>query len=134
MQQRAESLSLAGGASYLEVKRGKGTIFLTAYPVELAESPRPTYQVYEHVLARLQLTPPYEGKTGSSAILIRPVSFADSILYLLVSESSQDEAIDIKDKATGASIHTNLPAQRTSLILLSKKDGSVLDSYSPPTF
>jgi hypothetical protein len=134
MQQRAESLSLAGGASYLEVKRGKGTIFLTAYPVELAESPQPTYQVYEHVLARLQLTPPYEGKTGSSAILIRPVSFADSILYLLVSESSQDEAIDIKDKATGASIHTNLPAQRTSLILLSKKDGSVLDSYSPPTF
>jgi hypothetical protein len=134
IQQRAESLSIAGGASYIEVKRGKGTIFVTAYPVELAESFQPTYQVYEHVLAQLQIAPPYEGKTGSSAILIRPVSFADSILYLLVSESSQDEVIDIKDKTTGTLIHTDLPAQRTRLILLSKKDGSILDSYSPPVF
>jgi hypothetical protein len=134
MQQRADSLSFAGGASYLEVKRGKGTIFLTAYPVELAESPQPTYQVYEHVLARLQLMPPYEGKAGSSAILIRAVPFADSILYLLVSESAQNEAIDIKDRTTGALIQTYLPAQRTRLILLSKKNGGILDSYSPPVF
>lgn len=134
MQERAEGLTLAGGASYLEVKRGKGTIFLTALPVELAESSQPTYQVYEHVLERLKLAPLYEGQAGSSSILIRPVPFADSILYLLVSESSEDEAIDIKDKATGASIRTDLPAQRTRLILLSRKDGRVLDSYSPPAF
>jgi endo-1,4-beta-mannosidase len=134
IQQRAENLTIAGGASYLEFKKGKGSIFLTAYPVELAEAPQATYEVYKNVLSRLGLASPFEGQAGSSSVLIRPVEFADSILYLFASESLQDENIDIKDRLTGAQLKFMLPAQRTTLMLLRKSDGKLLDAYNPPAF
>lgn len=134
IQQRTEALNLAGGTSYLEVKKGKGTIFLVALPVELAESPQPTREVYRHVLGELNIEPEYQGQTGSSSVLIRPTILADSILYLVLSESAQDEVIDIKDKITGAEIKITLPAQRVFMTLLSRKDGHPIASYAPPMF
>jgi endo-1,4-beta-mannosidase len=134
VQQRAESLEFQNGASYVELKHGRGRLFVVAYPVELAESAEPTRRVYENVLSRLGIAAPFEGQSGSASILIRPVMFADSILYLMVSESAQDENIDIRDRQIGAKLKFVLPAQRAKMILLGKKDGVVLGSYDPPLF
>jgi hypothetical protein len=132
VQQKSEVLTLPDNSSYLEVTRGKGTIYLVAYPVELAESPEAAYEVYQHVLSRAGIERPFTGQPVSPSVLIRPVEFSDSILYLFASESARDEAIDIRDRATGAGLKFLLLAGRTRLMLLRKSDGKVLESYDPP--
>jgi hypothetical protein len=132
IQKHAEALHLNDGKSYLEVKRGSGTIFLVTYPVELAESPDATESVYRHVLSVAEIDPPFKVNTPSPSILIRPRFFEDSTLYLLVSESSLDTTLDIRDKRSGAQLEFTLPAQRTKLVLIDKKTGTVLSSFDPP--
>jgi hypothetical protein len=46
-----------------------------------------------------------------------------------MSESGRDEAIDVRDKLTGAEIKFTLPEQRAALLLLNKKDGKVIGTY-----
>jgi hypothetical protein len=55
--------------------------------------------------------------------------FADSVLYLFMSESGRNEPIDVRDKLTGVEIKFTLPEQRAALVLLNKKDGRLLAKY-----
>jgi hypothetical protein len=71
----------------------------------------------------------YEAKQLSPGVLVRPTVFADSILYLFMSESGRDEAINVRDKLTGANIKFTLPEQRAALVLLNKRDGRVMAKY-----
>jgi hypothetical protein len=130
-QKHAETLTLADGKTYLEVKHGSGRIFLVASPVELAESPEATEEVYTYVLAAAGVAAPFKAK-ASAAVLIRPRLFEASTLYLLVSESAEDEALDIEDARSGTHLKVTLPAQRTELILLDRVSGRVLASYGGP--
>jgi hypothetical protein len=130
MQRSSEALRLPGGGSYLEVRRGSGRIFLTACPVELADSPNAAAMVYQHVLSQISITP--QVAVQDPAILVRPQVFDDSILYLLDSESSHDQVLDITDKLSGAKLHVSLPAQRTKLILVRRDNGEVIASYDGP--
>jgi hypothetical protein len=127
-----ETLEIEGGRSYLEVKPGQGTIFLVASPVELAESPQATAAVYRHVLTAIGIEPGFEVHDLPSGILVRPQVFKDAVLYLLVSESSADQAIDIRDKLSGANLKLNVPASRTKLVLLDRGTGAVLAQYDGP--
>jgi hypothetical protein len=131
-QRALETLEIEGGRSYLEVKPGKGTIFLVASPVELAESPQATAAVYRHVLTAIGIEPGFEVHDLPSGILVRPQVFKDAVLYLLVSESSADQAIDIRDKLSGAKLKLNVPASRTKLVLLDRGTGAVLAQYDGP--
>jgi hypothetical protein len=131
-QRAVETLEIEGGRSYLEVKHGKGTIFLVASPVELAESADAAVAVYRHVLSEVGIAPPFEVHSLPSGILVRPEVFKDSVLYLLVSESSADRAIDIRDKLSGASLKLTVPASRTKLVLLDRGTGAVVAEYDGP--
>jgi hypothetical protein len=128
-QQFLEALRFADGERFREVSVGQGKIFLASYPVELAEDLSATAALYAWVLSRAGLEPPFSGQFPSPGVLIRPVHFADSVLYLIVSESANDEEIAVKDKATGAELRFRLPAQRARLVLLRKRDGQVLARY-----
>ncbi len=128
MQKHAETLTLPNNRSYLELKLGTGTIFLTTTPIELADSPDPTEAVYRHVLAATGITPPFQSAKTSPAILIRPRFFADSTLYLLASESSTDQPLDILDTRSNTHIKLTLPAQACKLILIDKTTGRIIAS------
>jgi len=131
-QKALETLHLPNGQTYLEVKHGKGTVFLVAAPVELAESPDVAAAVYRHVLARVGIQPAFDVAHLTPGVLVRADIRKDSVLYLFVSESAADQDIDITDKLTGADLKLHLPASRTKLMLLDRATGSVLASYSGP--
>jgi hypothetical protein len=104
-------------------------LLISAFPVELSEGNDSTAAAYKVALKSAGVLPAFEARQGLPAVLIRPTVFADSILYLLMSESGRDEDIDITDKLTGARINFRLPAERARLVLLNKKDGIVLSRY-----
>jgi hypothetical protein len=116
----------------MEVKHGKGNVFIVASPVELAESPGSVVAVYRHVLSRVGIEPEFEAAHLASGVLVRAEILKTAVLYLFVSESAADEYVDIKDKLTGANLKLTLPASRTKLILLDRKAGTVLASYAGP--
>ncbi len=118
-----ESLRMANG--WVEKLVGKGTLFVAAYPVELADGPDAAKAVYSTVLDRAGIQPPFEGDLAPG-ILARPVVFADSVLYLLVSESGGDGDIDLKDRLSGGRVRLRLGSQRAALILLDRRTGAVL--------
>ncbi len=128
-QQYAEALRFSDGQSFHEVSWGKGKVYLARYPVELAEGLEPTAGLYDWVLHQVGVEPPFTGPTPSPGVLVRPVFFSDSILYLFVSESEQDEDIALRDNATGAEIRFRLPSERARLLLLRKPDGQVIARY-----
>jgi hypothetical protein len=134
VQRNVESLKLKDGKSYLEVKYGKGRVFVVDAPVELAESPDATVMVYQHVLAELGIKPSFEDQTLPSSVLVRPLVLRDSVLYLLSSESSDDQDIDLHDDISGGWIKLQLPALRTTLVLLSRKTGQLITAYHGPTW
>jgi hypothetical protein len=131
-QKALETLVLPDGRSYMEVKHGKGEVFIVASPVELAESPESVAAVYRHVLSRIGIAPEFEAAHLAPGILVRAEILKDSVLYLFVSEASRDEDIDIRDTLTGANLKLALPALRTKLMLLDRATGAVLASYAGP--
>ncbi len=131
-QRALETLVLPGGRSYMEVKHGKGTVFIVASPVELAESPESVAAVYSHVLSRIGIAPEFEAAHLAPGVLVRTEIWKNSVLYLFVSESSRNEDIEIRDKLTGANLKLTLPASRTKLMLLDLATGAVVASYAGP--
>jgi hypothetical protein len=131
-QRALETLHLADKQSYIEVRQGKGNIFLVATPVEFAESPDAAAAVYQHVLSQIGIVPEFEAAHLPPGVLLRPEVLKDSVLYLFVSESSADQDIDIRDKLSGANLKLNLQASRTKLVLLDRTTGAVLAAYSGP--
>ena len=124
-----EALRLPDGETFRELTWGKGRIFLASYPVELAEGLDAAAELYGWVLRQVGVEAPFEGTRPSPGVLIRPVVFADSVLYLFVSESARDEDIAVKDRRTGAEIRFRLPSQRSRLVLLRKRDSKVISRY-----
>jgi hypothetical protein len=131
-QKALETLVLPDGRSYLEVKHGAGIIFMVAAPVELAESPESTVEVYRHVLSRIGIEPEFDTARLAPGVLARAEIRKDSVLYLFVSESNRIEDIEIRDKLTGANLKLTLPAMRTKLMLLDRATGAAIASYVGP--
>ena len=124
-----DELRFAGQSGWKEQTIGKGKLLITSYPVEMSEGNDATAAVYAAALRRAGVEPQYEAKQLSPGVLARPTVFADSVLYLFMSESGRNEPIDVRDKLTGAEIKFTLPEQCAALVLLNKKDGRVLSKY-----
>lgn len=133
-QQTLETLHFPDGKSLGEVVYGKGRIFVVDAPIELAESPNVTEQVYGYVLSQLQIRPQFQAPGLPSSILVRPRVFADSVLYLIASESSEDQDVNLLDERSGARVRMQLPALRTAMVLVSRIAGKVIASYQPPAW
>ena len=97
--------------------------------MEFAEGNGATAFVYKAALQRAGVTPAFTNKSGTHGVLVRPTVFADAVLYLFVSESSQDQPIDITDRTSGGRIAFTMPAQRSRLILLNRKTGKEIARY-----
>jgi len=125
-----ESLSFDDGSSMKELSRGKGHIYWTAYPVELAENLQATADLYAYAAAQAKLTPAFhEFSPLPSGILAYPTSFADSIVYVFVSDSAADAAIQLQDLATGVRLDFKLGSQHAAIAVLGKKEKKLLARY-----
>lgn len=123
-------LRFQDGSALKEINRGKGRIFWAAYPVELSEDLESAAQLYLFVASRLNIAAPFSAVNPlPSGVLAFPTAMADSILYVFVSDSDQDAAINVRDQATGAPITLRLPAQHAALAVIGKKEHRVIARY-----
>ncbi len=126
----AEALNFENGESFAELAYGKGKIFWTAYPIELAEGTSGTADVYRYVAQRVGLSPQFELQSPVPAgILIYPTVLDDSVLYVFTSENTAPAQITLRDKVTGTQVSFVLPPQRAALALISKDKRAVIAKY-----
>src|SRR5579864_9186554 len=117
-------------ASFAELNHGKGRIFWTAEPVELAQGDQPTADVYSYVAGRVGIKPLYElPRPLSPGILIYSVSLDDSVMYVMVSDTAGDEQVDVGDGTPGRVPPINLPAGHAAVVLIGKKEKAVIAKY-----
>jgi len=118
------------GSTLKEVPHGKGRIFLAAYPVELSEELQSTADLYAYIASRLNITPMFTSQSRvPNGILVFPTSLSDSMLYVLLSDSADGAAINIRDQVTGVPLTFSLPSQHAAIAVISKKDKKVVAKY-----
>jgi hypothetical protein len=126
-QQQLERLSLP--QFIVDIPLGSGHVYVTADPVELANSPEATVRLYRQIVQALNLKPAYTLKTDTHSLLIRATEMHNSILYLFVSESARGEYVALTDASTGVELTLTLPAGRARLAMIRKSDHKVI--WSP---
>ena len=125
-----DSLKFEDGSSFKEIPHGKGRIFWVTYPVELAEDLQSTAGLYSYVATRVNIVLPFTTLTPlPSGVLVFPTVMADSVLYVLVSDSADDAAINIRDQATGTVFTLSLRAQHAAIAVIGKKERRVVAKY-----
>ena len=124
-----EVANFSGFGGLKEVQLGTGRIIWAAYPVELDEGFEPTVRLYEHALHSARVTQPFTLDSPiSNGVLIFPVPLQDTVLYVLASDSAEDQAVRVTDKS-GAKFSVSLPAERGAMVLLDRKAGRVIAQY-----
>ena len=125
-----DSLRFDDGSTLREIPHGKGRIFWSAYPIELAEDAQVTADLYSYVSSRLSITPMFSAQAAlPPGVLAFPISLADSMLYVLISDSADDAAINIRDQATGVPLTFSLPTQHAAIAVIGRKEKKVIAKY-----
>jgi hypothetical protein len=125
-----EALRFPEGFTWKEVSLGKGKVFWSAYPVELAEGLAPSTELYKSAAAALKIKPMFELQSPlPESVLVYATELRDSILYILESETADDVAVDLRDALTGARLSLKLPAQHAAMVLIGKKDKDIIARY-----
>jgi len=125
-----DALHFDDATTLKEIPHGKGRIFWAAYPVELADDLRSSSDLYAYVASRIGIVPPF---TSNSAVpagtLIFPSELADSMLYVMVSDSAENAAINIRDMSTGVTLAFSLPHEHAAVALIDKKQKKIVARY-----
>ena len=127
-QQSAEDLRFGDGSTFHAIMHGGGHIYVAGEPVELAEGFDAVAGLYSWALNQTGIRPRFDGKVPEG-VLVRPVEFADSVLYLFVSESAGDAEIQVRDRSLGITINVTLRAGRAEMLLFEKKSGRLIARY-----
>lgn len=129
-QNLLEAVRFKSGAALEQLVYGRGRIFWSAYPLELAESADAAGKLYSYVLGKIGVPPAFEYESNlSPGILIYPTILDNAVMYIFDSEDAADTRINIKDRLTGTRLNFNMHAQRSVLVVLRKRDGAMLAKY-----
>ena len=129
-QNLLDALRFDDGSTVKEIPHGKGRIFWTSYPVELAEDVQSTAALYAYISTRLNIAPMFRVQSPLPAgILVYLTVLADSVLYVLVSDSANDATISLRDQATGVPLALSLPSEHAAIALIGKKEKRVTAKY-----
>jgi hypothetical protein len=129
-QNLLESLRFDDGATFKESAHGKGKIFWASYPVELSEDLQSTAALYAQVATRLGIAPMFTLQSPlPSGVLVFPTALADSVLYVFVSDSANDAAINLRDRATGVPLSFSLPAEHAAIAVVSTKEKKIVTKF-----
>ena len=125
-----DSLRFEDGSTLKEIPHGRGRIYWSAYPVELAEDLESAADLYGFVAGRLNIAPSFTSLVPIPAgVLIFPTVLSDSILYVIVSDGDQDAVINVRDRATDAPLTFRLPPQHAAIAVIGKKERRVVTKY-----
>jgi len=126
----AEALAMENGETFAELSYGKGKIYWTAFPLELAEGTEPAAEVYRYVAQRVGLSPQFELQSPvPNGVLVYATVLDDAVLYVFTSENAAPAQIAVRDKLTGAQISFVLAPERAAIALVSKERRTVIAKY-----
>lgn len=129
-QYALEALRFDDSSTWKETASGKGKIFWSSYPVELAEGLDSVVALYSYVSAALKIKPMFELQASlPPSVLVYSTELQDSLLYIMESETIDDTQIDIRDTITGVRLSLKLPAQRAAMAIIGKREKTVLAKY-----
>jgi hypothetical protein len=98
--------------------------------MELAENSDAAAELYKYVAGRLGIVPRFELQSQlSPGVLVYPMALADSLLYVMMSESAEDSSVDLRDTLTGVRLSVPLRAGRAALAVIGKKQKAVIAKY-----
>ncbi len=125
-----DSLRFEDGSTFKESPHGKGRIFWASYPVELSEDLHSTSDLYAYVANRLNLTPMFTQQSPlPPGVLVFPTVLADSVLYVVVSDSANVATINLRDQSTGVPLAFTLPAEHAAIVVAGKKEKKVVAKF-----
>ncbi|CAM4336454.1 beta-galactosidase [Paenibacillus alkaliterrae] len=115
-----------------EVAYGKGRLIWCPLPIELNDRIEPIAALYEYALAAAGCGRELDWIKGGelSGIYGRKLTFRDGALFVFVSESGFDEAIEVKDPVTGAVYSFALESDR-SVLFGCDANGGLRSVYRP---
>ncbi len=125
-----DSLRFDDGSTFKEIPHGKGKIFWASYPVELAEDLQVSSDLYSYVAKRVGISPTFSFDSAVPAgVLVYPIALADSMLYVLVSDSASDAGIKIRDESTGVQLAFPLRREHAAIAVIDKKQKKIVARY-----
>jgi hypothetical protein len=125
-----DSLRFDDGTTLKEISHGKGKIFWSSYPVELAEDLESSKDLYTYVVKRVGVPAIFSSKSDiPPGVLVYPTVSADTIMYVIVSDSGDDAAIDIRDESTGVPLTLQLRREHAAIAVIDKKQKKVVAKY-----
>jgi hypothetical protein len=119
---------LPNGEDWEEKTVGKGKILFSALPLELNGNLQAVANVYRYALKAANVSPVYTTTLKDPGILICPTRFPKATLYVLTSESDQND-VSFEDLRSGRNFSGTLPSGRAALLLVGT-DGKLLATYN----
>lgn len=120
----------AGGSSFETLTVGQGRILWASVPIELSDDLDAIARVYSAAASIAHVTSPFVlQKPLGSGVLVYPQTFAESILYVISSESAVEETVSLRDNTTGKSFNLRVAPQRAAMVFLRKSDGKLIAKY-----
>ena len=129
-QQTLEFLKFEDASTLKNLAVGRGQLTLTSYPLELAEASNSTEFLYGQLIRHSKASSAAESQLLSGrGMLFYSTELLDAFLYIMESESAQDEDLVIRDTALAQTLRFHLPAQRVALALIDKKTKQIVAKY-----
>lgn len=126
---------LPDGGAWVEKALGKGKVLFAPLPLELNDNLQAIGGVYRYALKIAGVASTYTAGVEDPSILICPTRFPRATLYVLTSESVQQD-VTFRDHRSGKQFSGSLAPGRAALLLVGE-DGGLLAVYnwnptSPP--
>jgi len=122
--------SLSNGREWMEVPLGKGRILFSPLPLELNDNLQAIGDAYGYAMKVAGVTPVYATMLNDPGIMICPTQFPGATLYVITSESNQQQ-VGFTDRRSGMRFSGTLASGRAAVLLVGT-DGKLLASYNWP--
>ena len=131
--QRVEKAIVEGGGvpAVRTFPAGKGKLIWCPLPLEIGNESAPIAALYRHALDQARVQPVFSVDQADPAVLIRPIVFADRVLYTLISESGEAKQVSLRDLRTGTQIGVSLPPGRAAHVILDRTNGRIRGELLP---
>ena len=116
------------GNDWAETFYGKGKIYFAALPIELNDNLAAVGDVYRYALKMAGVDPVYSTSISDPGIIICPTRFPDATLYVITSESNQNQ-VEFVDLRSGKHMTGTLESGEAAIVLIGK-DGEMIASYN----
>jgi hypothetical protein len=121
-------LKTKGPARVMVQPHGAGRFIWSPLPLEAGNSMDALVAFYRFALAQANVLPAFTVSPDTASLLVLPSIFEKHALYTLVSETDRDTSVMLQHGGTRTRLSVNVPAGRTTIVLLDRLTGKLIDS------